>query len=208
MRPALLLALLALPVLAQNGFRKHNFTVGGGVNIPSGELKPYLTNAPGLRVGYGYRFHRYFQGDFGLDVGFGSADVRDFYESDFGELRIRDYQYYLPLGGRVVVPLADEKVHLYAGGGGAFLRYSERVRQPFSGSGFSIACPVCRSRDGWGYYGLLGGSVALDRGRNFRLGVSSKFFRGETTGEALGTLPSFRTQDRWTNIAAEFTFSF
>ena len=208
MRSAILLALFTLPVWGQYSFRKHNITFGGGINIPSGELKPYLSNAPGFRAGYGYRFHRLFQADFGLDVGFGSADVRDFYETEFGELRIRDYQYFVPLGGRVVVPLAEEKVQLYAGGGGAYLRYSERIRQPYANYGYTIDCPVCRSRDGWGYYALAGGSVALDRARNFRVGVVTKFFRGETTGDSLGTLPAFRTVDRWANIAAEFTFSF
>jgi hypothetical protein len=208
MKPAIWLALLALPLCAQDNFRKHNFTFGGGVYMPGGQLTPALSNAPGFRFGYGYRFHRFFQGDFGIDTGFGSADVRDFYDSEFGELRIRDYQYYVPMGGRVVVPLANEKFQLYAGGGGAFMRYSERIRQPFANYGYRIDCPVCRSRDGWGYYALAGGSVALDRAKMFRLGIVSKFFRGDTTGEALGALPAFRTTDRWRNIAAEFTFSF
>jgi len=200
--------LVSAPLWAQSPYRKHNFTVGGGAAIPGGELETYLKSSPALRVGYGYRFHKLFQVDAGLDVGFGAARIRDYYDSQFGELRIRDYQYMLPIGGRVVVPLADERVHLYAGGGTAWLKYAERIRQPFANSGFRIDCPVCRARSGWGVYGLGGGSVALDRYGMFRLGVTAKVYRATTAGDSFGTLPAISTRDRWVNLAGEFTISF
>ena len=221
MKIALALMLAIAPMWAQSSYRKHNFAIGGGVAVPGGELDPYLGTAPAFRFGYGYRFMRFFQADFGLDVGFGSADVKDFYDSEFGELRIRDYQYMLPLGGRVVIPIADEKVQLYAGGGAAWLKYAEVVRQPFANSGYRIDCPVCRERSGWGTYGLAGVSVALDRAKMFRLGVTTKVYRattdgdsfrilefGSRSGHSFGTLPAIRTKDRWINVAGEFTISF
>ena len=208
MKRLIWLLVVTAPVWAQSSFRKHNFTAGGGVAMPGGDVEPYLRNAPAFRVGYGYRFMRLFQADIGLDVGMGAARIRDFYDSQFGELRIRDYQYMVPLGGRVVIPLADERVQLYAGGGAAWLKYAEVVRQPFSGSGYRIDCPVCRSRSGWGSYGLAGASVALDQGKMFRLGVTTKVYRATTDGDSFGTLPAIRTKDRWVNIAGEFTISF
>ena len=200
--------LATAPVWAQSTYKKHNFSAGAGAALPGGDLDPYLRTAPALRINYGYRFLRLFQADIGLDVGIGSARIKDFYESQFGELRIRDYQYMLPAGGRVVVPLADEKVQLYAGGGAAWLKYAERVRQPFADSGYTIECPVCRSRSGWGTYGLVGGSVALDRAKMFRLGVTTKVYRATTDGDSFGTLPAIRTKDLWINLAGEFTISF
>jgi hypothetical protein len=202
------LVLLAIPSDAQMPWGKHNFTVGGGAAIPRDDLAPFFETTGALRFGYGYRFHRYFQADAGLEVGFQAARIRDFFESQFGDLRIRDYQYFVPLGGRVVVPFADEKAQFYAGGGGAYLRYSEIIRQPFGDSGFRIDCPVCRSRSGWGYYGMVGANVALDRGRHFRLGGGLRVYRAKTEGDSFGTLPAVRTQDRWINPMLEFTFSF
>lgn len=208
MKRLIWLLIATSPVWAQSFYRKHNFSAGAGAAMPGGELDPYLKTAPAVRISYGYRFMRFFQADAGLDVGFGSARVRDFYDSEFGELRIRDYQYMVPLGGRVVIPLADEKLQLYAGGGAAWLKYAEVVRQPFGNYGYRIDCPVCRTRSGWGSYGLAGASVALDSGRMFRLGVTAKVYRATTDGDSFGTLPAIRTKDRWVNLAGEFTISF
>ena len=47
------LFVVTAPIWAQNSYRKHNFSVGGGVAMPGGELDPYLSNAPALRIGYG-----------------------------------------------------------------------------------------------------------------------------------------------------------
>ncbi len=199
------LVLLAMPMTAQSLYRRHFFSVGGGGGVPGADVKPYLASSPVVRVGYGYRFARNFQADIGLDTIFHAAKVREFYESDFGDLRIKDYQFLVPMGGRAVIPI--KRVLLSAGGGGAYMRYQERVRQPF-GNNFQIDCPVCRSRSGWGYYALLGVSVALDRNEHFRLGATTRVFRGRTEGDAFGSVPAIRTRDTWVNTAGEFTFSF
>jgi hypothetical protein len=197
--------LWVLPICGQS-YYKHNFRLGLGAGQPRGDLRNLFSDSFGLGVGYGYRFHEYFQVDTGLDVLFGAAGVRDFLPSEFGNLRIRDYQYLLPLGGRAIIPIADERIHIMGGGGGAYMRYSERISQP--SNYFRISCDVCSARSGWGYYGLLGASVALDRNRNFRLGVTSKVYRGHTEGDPLCDLPARRTRDRWINVVGDFTFSF
>jgi hypothetical protein len=208
MRRLLALLLLSVPLLAQTPFRKHYITVGGGGGVPGGEIGSGLVTSPVFRLGYGYRFHPYFQADLGFDTVFHAAKVRDFVSTQFGDLRLKDYQYMLPMGGRAIIPLRDNRILLHAGGGGAYLRYQERIRQPFGGSNFRLDCPSCRERSGWGYYGLVGVSVALDRSQNFRFGFSSRVFRANTSGDAFGPLPAFTTRDQWVNTAAEFTISF
>ncbi|MBM3735400.1 MAG: hypothetical protein FJW39_06380 [Acidobacteria bacterium] len=208
-----LAALGAAPLLAQReyrpfrDYRRHYLSVGAGAAQPGADIKPLLANSPLFRFTYGYRFHRYFQAESGLDSVFYAAKVRDFYESRFGDLRIRDYQFMWPSGGRAIVPLAGNKLLLSAGGGGAYLRYQERIRQPF-GDSLRLDCPVCAARSGWGYYGLLGASVALDRAQQLRLGVSTRVVRGDTRGDPFGNIPGTTTKDTWINSAVEFTFSF
>lgn len=221
--PLLTLSLTAVSY-AQSEHKKHNFTVGLGAALPNIDLHPdsgvpafengigpvgsLFSNSFVLGVDYGYRFHPYFQADIGLDTVFGAARIRDFLPTQFGDLRIRDYQFLLPLGGRVVVPIADERVLISAGGGGAYLRYSERLRQPFPDSGFRLACPVCASRGGWGYYGLLGLNVAVDEARHFRIGVTSRIYRADTDGDPFGAIPALRTRDEWVNVLGTFSFTF
>lgn len=205
--PLAALALLSLPVFSAD-YTRHNFTFGAGAALPQSEIKAYFSNRPVVRAGYGFRFAEYFQLDAGFDTVFGAAGVNDYYTTAFGDLRIRDYQYFIPMGGRVVVALAKERVQLSAGGGGVYMRYSERIRQPFGNSGYRIDCSVCSSRDGWGYYALVSANTALDYGRHFRVGATGKVIRGHTDGDPLGAAPPLRTQDHWVVITGDFTFSF
>lgn len=210
MQPALSAALLAtlasVPAFCQTPYRKHNIELGLGAAVPGDDLKASFNSAPDLTVGYGYRFHRNFQADAGFETVFGSGDVEDYYESGFGPLRIRDYQFFVPLGGRAILPLASERLLIFGGGGGAYMRYSELIRQP--SDYYRIDCPVCNSRSGWGYYALAGASVALDQARHFRLGISGRVVRGHTEGDYFAGIPPFRTSDRWLNIHAVFTVAF
>lgn len=201
----LALLAVALPVLAQS-YTKHNFTVGLGAGLPGAELGGLFDNSPGVSVGYGYRLHPNFQLDGGLDVLFGAAGVRDFLQTEFGYLRIRDYQYLIPFGGRVILPVAEGRLLLSAGAGGAHMRYSERLSQPSDYYRFN--CPTCTARNGWGYYGLVGGSYALDRYQRFRIGVTTKVYRGHTEGQPLGQLSGVRTRDRWINLFGDFSICF
>ena len=163
-----------------------------------------MQSAPAVSVGYGYRFLRNFQADIGLDILFGAARIREFLNTDVGGFRIKDREYFVPMGGRAIVPVASGKLLLSAGGGGLWMRYNERVNQP--SSYFRIDCPICTERSGWGYYAQVGGDWFF--GRNFRLGVKSRFYRGHTNGDPLGTVPGVRTTDHWVNTLGELGFSF
>ena len=198
--------LVALPVFAQSDFPHHNFTVGVGAGLPRGELRDYFSDKAGASIGYGYRFHRYFQADAGMDIIFGAARVRDYMDSGIGTVRIRDREYLLPLGGRAIAPFFDGRLLFSGGGGVAYMNYRESVAQP--SEYYRVSCPYCTSRDGWGYYTLANASVFLDRARHWRVGVTGRVVRGKTTGEPLGTAPAVETRDHWVNLFAEVGFSF
>lgn len=217
MRPLLLLA-VAGPLAAQSFFPgnpsaypdisypRHNLTVGFGGALPQRDLRGLFGNSPNVAVGYGYRFARYFQADAGFETTFGAAGVRSFVPTAFGDLRIRDYQFLLPVGGRAILPFGRERVLIYGGAGGAYLRYSERIQQPIQNVRFS--CAVCASRDGFGYYTTVGTNVFLDQARRFRFGAATRLYRGHTEGEALGDVPAVRTRDQWLHVLVEFGVSF
>lgn len=211
MRTALLLVAAAAMATAQlrlhysEAYPHHNITFGFGDARPGGDLGPYFVQKPLISIAYGYRFKRYFQADLGFDMVFGAAHVRDYLETDFGPLRIRDRQFFVPLGGRAILPLFHERLLFSGGGGGAYMRYSELLHQP--SDYFKIDCPVCLTRDGWGYYALAGADLFLDRSHMFRLGGVVKSYRGHTEGQNLAGVPR-RTTDRWLNILGEVGFSF
>jgi hypothetical protein len=206
---AAIFCLLAVSVTAfgQDYYGKYNFTVSAGAALPQEDLSQAFTAAPTFGFGFGYRFARNFQVDTGIETAFGAADIRSYVRTDLGQLEINDRQYIVPFGGRTIIPFGDAGRHeFYAGGGGAYLRYSEVIRQP--SDYFRVPCTVCSRRSGWGYYGLVGFRSSLNRGRNLWLGVTSKVYRGNTDGEQFGDVPATRTKDRWTFIQGEFTFAF
>ena len=202
----LLLALtVATPAFGQS-FQRHHITGGLGVATPSGELNNYYANAFSWSLGYGYRPVSFFQIDMGWDGAYNAARVNDYYDSSaFGAVRIRDFQHYFPVGGRVVLPLARGKAEVYGGGGGAYMRYSEGLRQP--SDYYKIDCPVCNARDGFGFYALAGGDIAINRSQSLRLGVTTKMYKGTTDGLSVGTIPADKTKDRWLNVYFHLTLS-
>lgn len=201
------LLLFAAPALlsAQNWYPKNHFSIGGAMARPRGDIGTVLEDAPALTVGYGYRFHRNFQADIGFDTAFGAAGVRDFLDTGFGYRRIRDYQFFVPFGGRAVLPLGP-RFEVTGGMGGVFMRYAELLNQP--SEYYRFDCPVCTARSGWGYYGLVSASAYLDQRKMFRFGVTGKMYRGNTDGQPLGGIPPVQTTDRWLILGAEFGFSF
>ena len=198
------LCLAALPLVGQDWYPKHNFTIGGGLARPRGDIAVGMADTGALSVGYGYRFAKNLQADIGWDTAFHAADVNDYLYTGVGYQRIRDYEFFIPFGGRVILPI--DRFIISGGAGGAYLRYSERLHQP--SSYYKVDCPVCTSRSGWGYYALVNGGYFLDTGRHFRVGVTAKMYRAHTEGEPLQDVPGVRTKDRWLLVGADFGFSF
>src|SRR5689334_22995879 len=124
MKARLLLAILPtvvlVPLWAQDYYPHHNFTFGAGAQRPRGDIGSLLEDSGGIGVGYGYRFHRYFQADIGLDVMFGAARVRDFLNTGIGDVRIKDREYFPSFGGRAIIPLARGRFLVSGGAGGTW----------------------------------------------------------------------------------------
>lgn len=188
-------------------FQRHHIVMGLGAAVPQGDLAAGYSNAFAWRFGYGFRPVKFLQADFAYEGAYNAANVDDYVNNpSFGPLRIRDFQVFLPIGARVVAPLARGRVELYGGGGAAYMRYGEFLRQPSDWT--DLSCPYCNARDGWGWYATAGFNVAVDRAQHFRIGAGVRRYQGETEGRPVGTLPAYRTKDRWLNTFAEFTFSF
>ena len=203
-----LLPLLAGSLVLGQEYRKHNVNFVAGAGIPREELSNLLSTSGGIGFSYYYRPIRWLAAEAGYETLFGAAEIREWVQTGYGNLRIRDYQQFLPFGGRVILPLAAEKVQVYGGGGGAYIRYSERLSQPYNYYGYRFECPMCSLRDGLGYYATAGANIAIDRGQMFRVGGGVKMYRGAVSGDRLGPVPSGETRDGWLNIFGSFGLSF
>src|SRR5579859_2422913 len=100
MIPVLACAFLGPLAFGQEPFHRNNFVVGLGAAIPVGSTTNYLSTAPLVSFGYGYRFNRFFQADAGFQVAFGAANNQNAEISDFGTVQGGDHEFMIPLGGR------------------------------------------------------------------------------------------------------------
>lgn len=198
-------ALLPTWAWAQDDFHRNNIAVGIGPAIPVGSTTNFLSAAPLVSVGYGYRFSRLFQADAGFQAAFGAANNQNPEVTDFGTVQGGDHEFMIPLGGRVYIPQPFKRIEVSAGLGAAYLHYSETIPN----NGFVTAnCYSCTSRDGWGGYGMANASYFLDGNRNFHVGVTLQYIAASTNGAAVANIPPIRTTDHWTNLLIEFGLSF
>ena len=204
---ALLVVFTAGVSLAQSSedYHHHNITVGVGPAIPLGNSTNYLSTAPLVGVGYGYRFNKWFQADAGLQFAFGAANNQNAEVSDLGAVQGGDHEFMLPLGGRVYIPTRFHRIEASAGIGTAYLHYSETV----SSNGFiQNNCYSCTARGGWGGYGLANVNYFLDTNRSFHVGTTLQYITARTNGQSVGQIPGFQTTDHWLNLLFEFGLSF
>jgi hypothetical protein len=198
-------ALMPGVLFAQESFHRNNIVVGLGAAIPVGSTSNYLDAAPLVSVGYGWRFNRLFQADAGFQAAFGAAHNQNAEMTDFGAVQGGDHEFMIPLGGRIYLPLPFKRIEVSAGGGGAYLHYSETIPS----NGFIVSnCYSCTSRGGWGGYGLANASYFLDGNRNFHVGATLQYVAASTNGAAVANIPGIRTTDHWTNVFVEFGLSF
>jgi len=206
MKPvAITCLLISSSAFAQDEFHHNNADFGVGPAIPVGSTTDYLSTAPLINLGYGYRFNRWFQADAAFQIAFGAANNHP-EVTDLGLVQGGDHEYTIPLGGRVFIPQPFHRFEVSAGGGTAYLHYSESVSS--EGTGYSIGCYSCTSRGGWGGYGLANVSYFLDSNHTFRVGTTVQFIAASTNGQAVGNVPAVRTTDHWTNILFEFGVGF
>jgi len=203
---AALLLVSSLAFAQESELHRNNISVGIGAATPVGNATNYLTTAPLVTIGYGYRFNRLFQADAGLQIAFGAANNQNGEMTDFGTVQGGDHEFMIPLGGRVYIPQPFRRIEISAGGGAMYLHYSETISS--NGSDYSLSCYSCTSRGGWGGYGLANVSYFLDTNHNFRVGTTVQYVAGSTNGLSVGSVPANKTTDHWMNIGLEFGFSF
>ncbi len=170
----------------------------GGV-FPGGELGDNFGPAVVVGGGFGYRVLRNLQLDGGLDVAFGAARAsRSIQLAGGGVRKVTNYEVFLPLGARWVLPRSDEQFQFSFGGGYSPLLYTEAAL-PASQSE-QIRCFSCQERTGGGPFAQVGVEF-LDQQKRWGYGLAFKAFEGKTEGPTLGTGIPFRTNDRWFNIS-------
>jgi hypothetical protein len=186
-------------------FHRNNIIVGLGPAIPTGNATNYLSTAPLVSLGYGYRFNRFLQADTGFQIAFGAAHNQTAVQTDLGPVQGGDHEFMFPLGGRFFVPLPAKRFEVSAGGGAMHLHYSETAP---SSAYYSTTCYTCTSRGGWGGYGLANVSYFLDDNHNFRIGTTLQYISATTNGQAVGNVPATATSDRWMTLSFGFGLSF
>jgi len=201
-----LTCLLVSSVGFAQDYHHNNVTFDVGAAIPTGNSTGYLTTAPLIDFGYGYRFNQWFQADAGFQIAFGAANNQNAEITDFGPVQGGDHEYMIPLGGRIYIPQPFKRFDVSVGGGTAYLHYSETASS--GGSGYSMGCYSCTSRGGWGGYGMANVKYYLDSDHNFHVGTTVLFIVASTNGQAVGNIPALKTTDHWTNVMFEFGFGF
>lgn len=187
-------------------FRKGVMELHLGRINAGGDLKSTFSAGFAGGVNFGWRFNRYLQADFGVDFARGAANVNRTINTTGGLRTVGDDELFVPIGARVVLPLAKERVLLSAGGGYAYLKYSESARPASANE--QVICTSCTSRSGNGSYQMFQVNFLVDRNRHFGLGFTAKLYQAKTTGDGLGTALSFTSKDRWTNLYGTFGFHF
>ena len=186
-------------------FHRYNIVVGVGPAIPTGYSTNYLSTAPLVKAGFGYRFTRLLQADFAFQAAFHAANNQNAELSNFGQVQGSDHEFMIPMGGRLIIPAPFKRMEFSLGGGAVYLHYSETVP---SGGYYSSSCYTCTSRGGWGGYGLGNASYFLDDNHNFRVGATFQYIAAKTNGQAVGNIPALKTTDHCAVLAIEFGLSF
>lgn len=191
----------------------HHFTHGSielsaGKMDPRGDLRGVYNPGFILGLNVGLRFKRFVQLDVGFDYGFRAAGVSrnidvqiENTQVPFGSRRVRDRELFLPVGGRLVLPLAGERVLVSAGGGFSYLRYFETaIGEHTSQVREVVRCSSCGSRSGWGPYQIAQLQIALDKQKRWGFGFTAKYFQVPTNGSPVGGSLAGSSQDRWLNL--------
>jgi len=153
---------------------KHNLTatfvyeVKAGSN--SGVSIPFLNNAPGFSIDYLFQPRPWLA----LDAGYAQVVRPIGSKGCCGIGTSADELYLVPFGLRYVWALRT-RLHLTAGGGGAYVNHSIG-NESVGGFGFA----------GWGGQFVASGDMALTKSGRLRLGVTARYYFAAPTASAFG----------------------
>jgi hypothetical protein len=116
---------------------------------------------------------------------------------------IDDVETLLYFGPRVYLTPRDSRLQFSLGSGGAFAYYKEFLESD-EYDPFNFRCFSCEGRSGWGFYAM--GQLRYQITPVFGAGVTAKYYRVTTDGEAFSNNLPARTKDDW--LALMLTFSF
>jgi hypothetical protein len=171
---------LSCPMWGQTDVNRHSLTVGVGAAVPAGYSTQYLDSGIAVELNYGHRFTRFIQSDIGFESSF-NKDYRN-YNSKFGSGLTTTTNFFVPAGGRIVIPIWNGRIEPSFGLGGVY-RYDK-------GNSF-------RSNQG-GIYGVAGATYALDSQQRHRVGLTIRYMNIMSAG-----VP----HPQWVNIFGEYTYS-
>ncbi len=174
------LATLACSLWGQQDVNRHSLTIGAGNAVPTGYNNNYLDPGTAVELNYGHRFTRFIQADIGFESSF-NKDYRG-YNPKFGSGLTTNTNFFVPAGGRIVIPIWNGKLEPSFGLGGVY-RYDK-------GNSF-------QSHQG-GVYGLGGVTYALDSQQRHRVGITIRY---------LNIMSAGAPHPQWVNLFGEYTFS-
>jgi hypothetical protein len=162
-----------------------------------GASYPFLNDAPGFSIDYGFRPRRWLT----LEAGF-TQIVRPVGSSVCCEYatNANDQLFIVPFGGRYVWEPPNGRLRLTVGGGGAYLNHT--VGNQNGGTvGFS----------GWGGQFVASGDYAMTRSGRFRLGATARYYFASPTPSVNLARPGVNETNDALHIfliGPEVTFSF
>jgi hypothetical protein len=174
----LLAGVFAGSMWAQQDFNRNALTVGVGSAVPAG--LDYLDAGTAVELNYGYRFTRFIQADLGFESSF-NKDYRN-YQAKFNTGLTTTTNFFIPAGGRIVIPLRDGRIEPSIGLGGVYHYDKGDSYQPNQG----------------GVYGVAGASYALDSEHRHRVGLSLRYMNIMSRGTP---------HPQWVNLFGEYTYS-
>lgn len=169
-------AILAVPVFAQDMYQ-NRLTVGVGTAVPA---ETSLDPSVAVELNFAHRYTRFIQLDAGFEASF-NKDYRNYYPK-FGTGLTTTTNFFVPAGGRIVIPVLNGRIEPSFGLGGVY-RYDQRA--PF------------HPNQG-GIYGLGGVSYALDSGQRHRVGLTVRYINIMSAGTP---------HPQWVNLFGEYTYS-
>jgi hypothetical protein len=172
----LMLALLSLPLAAQNFFPS-SISVGIGRAVPAG-LTPFDSGTL-IGINFAHRYTRHIQADLAFQTAF-NTDYRRYLPGTGAGLTTTT-TYFVPLGGRILIPLLEGRIEPSFGLGGVYL-YDQRS--------------LGRHHQG-GAYGLAGFTYAVDSMQRHRVGVTVRYINVMSAG---------RPHPQWVNVMAEYSY--
>lgn len=173
-----LLVLLWVPLHAQDYAYPNRVSVGIGAAVPAGQTA--LDSGTLIGINFARRYTRYVQGDFGLQTSF-NRDYRR-YVPRTGAGLTTNATYFVPVGGRIVIPLWNGRIEPSFGLGGAYIYDQRALNDHHQG----------------GVYGLGAVSYALDSMQRHRAGVTVRYINVMSAG---------RPHPQWVQVLGEYSYS-